>query len=80
MSKYKDEFDIEEFKLFRKFNNSEERKNRHVDSYMIENSEKKDKLEEKIKYNRDALIKDTLIQVERMEDYFSDLDIEGDIK
>lgn len=76
MSEYKDNFDIEEFKLFRKFNNSKERKERHIDSYVLEESDSLDRLEEKVEYNEEKLIKDTIDQIKQMEDYFLDGDNE----
>lgn len=58
---YLDAFDVEEFKLFRKFNNRHERAGRHIDVYHVK--DKNDVL--KIEYNKEKLREDTITQLQR---------------
>lgn len=71
---YQDYFNEDEFDVFRKFNNKDERKERHIDTYFIEDSEEDI---DKIEYNYSKLIGDTIQQMKRMRSYFID-DLEED--
>lgn len=66
---YQDYFNEDEFDIFRKFNNKDERKERHIDTYFIEDSEEDI---DKIEYNYSKLIDDTIQQMKRMRSYFLD--------
>ena len=66
--------DLDEFKLFLKFNNRNERKHRHVDLYYVDRPEQHDR----IRINEEKLEKDTVEQMARMKEYFSaDLDLKS---
>lgn len=68
---YRDSFDYEEFEIFRQFNNGNERKSRHVDTFFLDNPEEtKEQLLEKARTNEKTLLKDTLSQIESNPDFF----------
>lgn len=51
-SKYRDSFDLEEFKLFIKYNNKGERSARHIDAYLLDDSLTEQELNSRIEYNK----------------------------
>lgn len=68
-----EKLDLDEFKLFIKYNNRKERKYRHIDLYYVDSPEQQDL----IRINEEKLKKDTLEQTARMREYFSaDLELE----
>lgn len=73
---YLDSFDEQKFKIFKKFNNSEERKERHIDTFYIKGGEDKEEKERKKRENLKNMIQDTVNQVKQMEDYFKGGDID----
>lgn len=74
MSKYLDHFDVKEFELFKKFNNNFERKNRHIDTFFLDNpQETLEEKKEKAKINEEKLIHDTKQQLMVMQEYFEDV-------
>jgi hypothetical protein len=61
---YIDSINVEEFKLFRKYNNREERQARHIDCYMYDEPNiTEEELNRRKEYNRQKLIEDTLAQL-----------------
>lgn len=66
MSRF-EQMDLDEFKLFIKYNNRKERKHRHVDLYYVDHPDRHDL----IRINEEKLKKDTLEQMARMKAYFS---------
>ena len=59
-----EDFDINKWRLFRKFNNREERNARHIDAWFFDQSNMpKEEWERRLQYNKEHLIKDTLEQI-----------------
>lgn len=51
-SKYRDVFDVEEFKLFVKYNNKKERSARHIDAYLLDTNLTEQELNSRMEYNK----------------------------
>jgi hypothetical protein len=62
-TQYMNTFDVEEFKLFRKFNNATERTARHIDVYHVEDVNDVVKIE----YNKEQAGKDLREQLQKLQ-------------
>jgi len=59
-----EDFNLEEWKLFKKYNNRLEKQSRHIDAWFVdEPSLSKEELKKRLAYNKEHLIKDTLDQI-----------------
>lgn len=58
------DFDLEEWKLFRKYNNREEKRSRHIDAWFFDQPGlTKEQWQERLEYNKEHLIKDLFDQI-----------------
>ena len=59
-----EDFNLEEWKLFKKYNNRLEKQSRHIDAWFVdEPSLSEEELKKRLAYNKEHLIKDTLDQI-----------------
>lgn len=59
-----EDFNLEEWKLFKKYNNRLEKQSRHIDAWFVdEPSLSEEELKKRLAYNKEHLIKDTLEQI-----------------
>lgn len=59
-----EDFNLEEWKLFKKYNNREEKRSRHIDAWAIDEPNlPEEEKQRRLAYNKEHLIKDTLDQV-----------------
>jgi hypothetical protein len=59
-----EDFNLEEWRLFKKYNNRLEKQSRHIDAWFVdEPSLSEEELKKRLAYNKEHLIKDTLDQI-----------------
>lgn len=59
-----EDFDLEEWKLFKKYNNRMEKQSRHIDAWFVDEPNlSEEELKKRMAYNKEHLIKDTLEQI-----------------
>lgn len=61
-----EDFNLEEWKLFKKYNNREEKQSRHIDAWAIDEPNlPEEEKQRRLAYNKEHLIKDTLEQLSK---------------
>lgn len=59
-----EDFNLEEWKLFKKYNNRMEKQSRHIDAWFVDEPNlSEEELKKRMAYNKEHLIKDTLEQI-----------------
>ena len=59
-----EDFNLEEWKLFKKYNNRMEKQSRHIDAWFVDEPNlSEEELKKRMAYNKEHLIKDTLDQI-----------------